>query len=143
MTQNTRVTRRKPYVRSMRGRWWARNNHFKLYMLREGTSVFLGLYATVLLFGILALDQGEAGYVRWLAALASPLFILFHALVFVAACYHTCTWFAVSPKTMPPLRFRGKAVTSGQIIVGQYVVLAITSLVIVISVGSGATSTSP
>lgn len=141
MTHNTRVTRRKPYVRTMHGRWWTRNNSFKRYMLREGTSVFLGLFAIVLLLGILALGQGEAAYDRWLAALASPLSIFFHTLVFVAACYHTFTWFAVSPKTMPPLRIKGKPVTSRQIVAAQYVVLAITTLIVLISVTSGSTGT--
>ena len=143
MTHSTRVTRRKPYVRPMNGRWWERNNVFKRYMLREATSVFLGLFAIVLLSGVLALGQGEAAYNGWLAILASPLSILFHVLVFAAACFHTCTWFAVSPKTMPPLRFKGKSITSGQIIAGQYMVLVIISLVIVISVISGTASTAP
>ena len=30
------MSRRKPYVRPMRG-WWKRNPYFRRYMLREGT----------------------------------------------------------------------------------------------------------
>ena len=36
------MSRRRPYVRSMRG-WWRRNPVFVRYMLREGTSVLLAL----------------------------------------------------------------------------------------------------
>ncbi len=125
------MNRRKPYVRSMNG-WWTRHGYFKRYMIREGTSVFLALFALEILFGLVALSRGEAAYDRWLAMLTNPWFVVFHILVFVAACYHTVTWFSVSPKTMPPMQVKGKSITPDQIIAGQYVVLAITTLVVIL-----------
>lgn len=127
------MTRRKPYVRSMNG-WWTRHGYFKRYMMREGTSVFLALFALEILFGLVALSRGEAAYDRWLAMLGNPLLIIFHLLVFAAACYHTYTWFSVSPKTMPPLQLKGKTITPDKIVAGQYVVLAITTLVVIVLV---------
>ncbi len=124
------MSRRKPYVRPMNGWWWTRNNYFKRYMIREGTSVFLALFALEILLALVALSRGQAAYDRWLVMLANPLFVVFHVLVFAAACYHTYTWFSVSPKTMPPLQFKGKPITPDKIIAGQYVVLAITTLVV-------------
>ena len=101
------MNRRKPYVRSMNG-WWTRHGYFKRYMMRE------------------------AAYDRWLSMLGNPFMIIFHMLVFAAACYHTYTWFSVSPKTMPPLQLKGKPITPDKIVAGQYVVLAITTVIVIL-----------
>lgn len=130
------MTRRKPYVRSMRG-WWLGNGHFMRYMLREATSVFLALYAVVLLAGLVALGLGEASYGRWLAAMTHPGFVVFHLCVLAAAGYHTVTWFAVSPKAMPPVRLGGAPVPARAIIGGQYAACAVISLVVLAAAWSG------
>ncbi len=132
------MTRRKPYVRSM-DRWWLRNSFFTRYMIREATSVFLGLYTIVLLIGLVALSLGEASYERWLATMAHPAFIGFHIVVLAAACYHTYTWFGVSPKAMPSVRIGNAPLTPALIIRGQYLALAIITLVVLVAVASGET----
>jgi fumarate reductase subunit C len=92
----------KTYVRPMTG-WWKHNPYFVRYMIREGSAVFITLYALILLVGLLCLSIGPAAYNAWLSAMTSPLLILFHLAAFVMVCYHSYTWFKVMPKTMPDL----------------------------------------
>jgi fumarate reductase subunit C len=91
---------RRPYVRPMAG-WWRRDPFFMRYMAREVTAVFVAAYGIVLLVGLVRLAQGEAAFAGWLAALRSPLSLAFHALLLAVFAYHTYSWFAIMPKTLP------------------------------------------
>jgi fumarate reductase subunit C len=100
---------RHPYVRPAGG-WWRGNAYLMRYLGREFTSIAVAAYAMVLLVGLVRLVQGEPAWAGWLEALRSPLSIVFHAVLLVAFIVHTWTWFAIMPKTMPPLHLRGKRV---------------------------------
>ena len=95
------------YVRPMQG-WWRKNPYFVRYMVREGSSVFLAIYAVILLVGLYRLAQGEAAYEAWRAALTSPVSLVFHWLALATVGYHAYTWWLVSPKTAPDLRIGGR-----------------------------------
>jgi fumarate reductase subunit C len=95
------------YVRSMDG-WWRRDPWFVRYMAREATSVFVVIYAMILLAGIIRLSQGEAAFAEWLEALANPWSVAFHALLFAVFAYHTWSWFRIMPKTMAPVVIGGR-----------------------------------
>jgi fumarate reductase subunit C len=110
---------RRPYVRSMDG-WWRRDPYFVRYMIREGSAVFLAAYALVLLWGLWALARGAAAYDAWRAALDHPLMVVFHLVALVLVSYHAYTWWKVSPKTMPALRFGGKEVPQSLISAGGW-----------------------
>ena len=97
------------YVRPMEG-WWRRNPYFVRYMIREASSVFLALYALILLVGLLRLSQGPAAWEAWRAALKSPGLILFHWLALLTVGYHAYTWWKVAPKTAPDIRVGGRPV---------------------------------
>ena len=97
----------KAYVRPMAG-WWRRNPYFVRYMIREGSSVFLAIYAVILLVGLYRLTQGEAAWDAWRAALASPVSLVFHWLALLVVSYHAYTWWKVAPKTAPDLRWRNR-----------------------------------
>ena len=92
------------YVRPMAG-WWRRNPYFVRYMIREGSSVFLAIYAVILLVGLFRLAQGPAAWDAWRAALASPVSLVFHWLALLTVGYHAYTWWKVAPKTAPDLRW--------------------------------------
>lgn len=122
---------RNTYRRPMAG-WYRRNPRFMAYVVREGTSVFLALYAVILLWGLTALSAGPESYARWLGFLASPVSVLLHLWILAAALYHTHTWFLVAPKATPPLRLGGKRVPDSLIVRGGYAACAVVSLVVFI-----------
>jgi len=77
-------------------------------MAREATAPFVAAYAIVLLVGIVALASGADAYEDWLEALASPGWIVAHAILVAIFAYHTYTWFQIMPKTMPPVVVGGR-----------------------------------
>lgn len=97
------------YTRPMQG-WWLKNPFFVRYMIREGSSVFLAIYAIILLVGLLRLSQGEAAYEAWRAALTHPFSILFHWLALLTVGYHAYTWWMVAPKTAPNIWIAGREI---------------------------------
>jgi fumarate reductase subunit C len=117
---------RRTYVRPMDG-WWRRDPLFMRYMAREATALFVVLYALILLVTVARLARGEASYDAWLATLRSPASIALHALLLVAFVYHTYTWFAIMPKTMPPVVIAGRRLASGLITAGGILVSLVLS----------------
>jgi len=103
------MARVKTFIRPMEG-WWRKNPFFVRYMIREGSSVFLAIYAVILLVGLLRLTQGEAAYDAWRVAVASPLSLLFHWLALLTVSYHAYTWWKVAPKTAPDIRIAGRPI---------------------------------
>lgn len=99
----------KTYIRPMDG-WWRKNPFFVRYMIREGSSVFLAIYALILLVGLLRLSQGPEAYEGWRTALTHPVSILFHWAALLTVGYHAYTWWMVSPKTAPNIRIAGREI---------------------------------
>ena len=97
---NNTESKRKPYVREMKKDWWLKNAFYTGYMIREGTSIFVSIYAVVLMWGLLRLVQGQEAFNGWLESLQSPVAILFHVIALAACLFHAKTWFALAPKAM-------------------------------------------
>jgi fumarate reductase subunit C len=125
------MSARNTYMRPMAG-WYRRNPRFMAYILREGTSIFVALYAIILLWGLTALSGGPQSFERWLAFLSSPLSVLLHLVILAAAVYHAYSWFQVAPKATPPLMLGTKSVPDSAIIGGGYAACVVVSLVILI-----------
>ncbi len=121
------------YTRPMDG-WWRRNPYFKRYMIREASAVFLGIYALILLVGLLRLSQGPAAWEGWRAALTAPGSIVFHWLALLTVSYHAYTWWKVSPKTAPDLRIGGRPVPELAIAAGGWLATLGASVLIYIIV---------
>lgn len=114
--------------------WYFRHPRYLRYMAREVTSLFVGAYCVLLVFGLQALAAGQTRYEAFLAALQSPASIVFHILALVAAVYHAATWFNATQKAMP-LQF-GEELVPGNLISGaHYVAWAVLSIVILILAG--------
>ena len=90
----------KPYIRPMPASWWLKRSSYLLFMLRELSSVFVGGYVVIFLMMLRNLAQGPAQYEAFMAALRSPLAILFHVVALAFALLHTITWFNLTPKAM-------------------------------------------
>lgn len=103
-----------PYKRPMHA-WWRRDPFFGRYMVREATAVAVGMYAIILMLSLVCLARGESAWEAWLAILQSPVCIVLHVIIFIALAIHAYTWFAIMPKTLPILRFRGRSVKASTI----------------------------
>ena len=127
------MARNKTYVRPMSG-WWRRNPYFVRYMIRETSSVFLAIYAVILLVGLLRLTQGESAWDAWRAALASPGSLVFHWLALLMVGYHAYTWWKVAPKTAPDLRVAGRPLPELVITAGGWIATLGTSALVYVIV---------
>ncbi len=127
------MSKRKPYLRRVPNTWWLKHTFYTGYMIREATSVFIGIYTAILLVGLIRLYQGAEAYNAWLAALQSPLSILFHVVALLLALYHTVTWFAVTPKAMH-VQIGTEKVPDSFIVIGHYGAAVVTSLIILLVV---------
>ena len=124
-------SKRKPYVRPVDKTWWTKSRFFMLYMLREGTSLFVSTYAVILLVGLLRLSQGPVAFAGWQAALTHPLSILFHLVVLIACLFHAKTWFALAPKAMRVMHGE-EPIPDRPIVLAQYIALGAVSVIVLL-----------
>jgi fumarate reductase subunit C len=89
--------------------WWLESGSYTSFVLRELTSVFVAIFAMVMLWELRALAQGPAAYAAFLARLRTPLFLVLNTLAFLFVLFHSITWFNLAPKAMA-VRLRGKRV---------------------------------
>ena len=94
------MSKRKPYVRPMANDWFMKKQFYKLYMLRESTAIFYGIYSLILLGGLASLVKSPEAFAAWQEGLTHPLAILFHVVALVATCYHSITWSTLTPKAV-------------------------------------------
>ncbi len=80
--------------------WWLHGLSYTLFVVRELTSVFVALFAAVLLWQVRALAHGPDTYARFVARLGTPPFLALHAVALVFLLYHSITWFNLAPKAM-------------------------------------------
>ena len=125
---------RRPYVRKVKRSWWLGQPRYVRYMIRELTSLFIGLYCAFLAIGLVRLAQGPAAWESFLAAASSPPVVSFQLVCLVFAAYHSITWFAVTPKAMP-LALKGEPVAEKFIVGAHYAAWAVVSLVVLIAAG--------
>jgi fumarate reductase subunit C len=98
-------------------------------MLQEVTSLFIGIYTIILLWGVKALSEGPEAYQGFLDALGNPVLITFNWITFVVMIYHSVSWFSVTPKAMP-VQIGEEFLPGGIIAAGHYVAWVVVSAVI-------------
>ena len=125
---------RRPYVRKLKRGWWLGQRRYVVYMVRELTSLFVGLYCALLVVGLFRLAQGRAAWDGFLAALSSPPGVLLQLACLAFAAYHSVTWFALTPKALP-LMLRGEPVPAKTIVGIHYGAWALVSLIVLIAAG--------
>ena len=114
--------------------WWKKNPFFVEYVIHESTALFVLAYAVTLLVGLIRLGQGEAAWNGYLAALQSPLALVFHLALLVAIAYHTYTWFKIMPITLPPIRVGGEKLSPCAIITGGLTAAVVAGLGLIVLV---------
>ena len=90
-----------PYHQPWPTRWYLRRRGYLWFVARELTAVFIGAYLLFLLVFLYSLGAGPDRFTSMLAVLAHPLARAAHAIVLVAAAWHSITWFNLTPKAMP------------------------------------------
>ena len=129
------ITRR-PFVREVpRTRWFLRHPRYLRYMAREVTCIFIAIYTTILVVGLVRLAQGREAYEAFLTALASPVSIVFHLLALAFAVYHSFTWFNLAPKALP-MHIGDKTVAPAAIAVAHYVAWVALSVIVLVIAGA-------
>jgi fumarate reductase subunit C len=126
---------RKPFERPIsKTSWFMTHSRYKHYMLHEISSVFVAIYTVIIIVGLFRLGQGADAWQGWLAAVTSPLGVVFHLAAFVFALIHTTSWFKAVPQAM---RIQlGENVVPGKLIIGaHYGALAVVSLFVLILAG--------
>lgn len=123
------------YVRPVsKTRWYLAKRSYTVHMLQELTSLFVGIFALILLWGIGSLAAGPAAYQAFLDSLTSPLMLLLMWVTTIVMFYHAVAWFSVTPKAMPIQR--GEEFVPGSIIAGaHYVVWILLSLLVLLLAG--------
>jgi fumarate reductase subunit C len=125
---------RRPYVRPVAG-WWRSNPYFLRYLAREATSVFVAAYAFVLLAGLVRLAEGQAAFEGWLAMLRTPVSIAFHVVLLAAFAFHTWSWFAIMPKTLPPVAIAGRRLPAA-LVTGLGIAAAVACWVVMVALAA-------
>jgi fumarate reductase subunit C len=125
---------RRPYVRKVERSWWLQHPRYVRYMIRELTSLFVGLYCALLVVGLIRLSQGQAAWDGFVAAFSSPPGVAFQLMCLIFATYHSVTWFALTPKAMP-LTMRGEPLPGIVIVGAHYAAWAAVSIVVLIGAG--------
>lgn len=100
-------TVRKPYVRHRSAWWWTKNPRYVLFQFREMSSVFVVLYAFLVLWQLWALRGGPDAYYDFLVMWYSRPMMFLNAVVFAFAILHSVTWFALTAK-VPLFRIKGR-----------------------------------
>ena len=90
----------KPYTPPMPRDWWNKNSAYRLFMLRELSSVFVALFVLELLCFVSQVGQGEAAMDRFITLLENPIYLIYHVVVLAFALLHSITWFNLTPKVM-------------------------------------------
>lgn len=92
---------RKPYTAKQPAGWYRQNRFFKLYMLRELTSVPVALAALNLFAGLACLSGSSDAWAAWINVQKHPLMLIFNLFAIAAAGFNSKTWFEAVPKAMP------------------------------------------
>lgn len=114
--------------------WWLRHPGYRSYMLRELSCIPIGAFAAMLIIALLRLGQGPEAWQAFRLALSSPLAIAWQLLALAFATYHSITWFALAPRTMP-LRIGVNQVPGLWIAAAHYLAWMVLSAIILLAAG--------
>lgn len=115
--------------------WWLRHPGYLRYMLRELSCIPIGAFAALLVLALLRLGQGPEAWQAFRDALASPLAIGWQVIALGFAVYHSITWFALAPRTMP-LRIGVNEVPGMWIAAAHYLLWLVLSVIILLAAGA-------
>ena len=108
-----------PYPRQQSKLWYLKRQPYRLFMLREFTSVFLAGYTVLLVILALKVHNGAKSFDDYIDTLRSPWLVAFNIVALLAALLHTATWFLAVPSALQ-VRIGEEKVPSRVLIGGAY-----------------------
>ena len=108
-----------------------RNGRYKIYMLRELTSILVGFYSFLTIYALAALSANSPDvWNGFIASQQSTAMVVFHALALLFFLfYQTFPWFKLAPKAMP-VQIGEKKLPGSYIIIAHYAAWAFASALI-------------
>ncbi len=91
-----------------------------LFIIRELTSIFVAIYAIILIIQIHAMAQGPDTWDALMISFSMPGSILLHVVILIFLLFHTFTWFKLAPKAMV-LKIGKKRIPGSLIIAGNFI----------------------
>jgi fumarate reductase subunit C len=122
-----------PYPRQHSKIWFAKRWPYRIFMLRELSSIFLAAYMVLLLVLVSKVHNGERSFTDFKNTLNSPGLLVFNSIAFLFALLHSVTWFQAVPKAMPVRRGENKV--PPQLLIGMNygVMLVLSAIVLIIA----------
>lgn len=109
--------------------WWLKRKNYFLFMVREFSAVFVGLFALISLVGVYRLGQGEDTYQLYLSALQTPSAQVLFVVILLFSLFHTLTWIHLTPMIMV-VRIGSKTVPPILVLMASYLAWIVTSLIL-------------
>ena len=120
------MTELRLYRRPVPTLWWTRKRSYFVFVMRELSSIFVAWFVAYLVLFVYAVGRGEAAYRSFLDWASSPGVTLLNVVALGFVLLHMVTWFNLTPQAMA-VRVAGRRVPAWQIVVQQYVGLAVVS----------------
>ena len=109
--------------------WWLGQWQYLKFILRELSSVAVGLAVVLTLLQLRALRGGPEAYTRFQHQLRSPATVSVSVVSLFFVLFHTITWFNLTPRAMS-VRVRGQRIPEWLIAAPNYAVwIAVSSAV--------------
>jgi fumarate reductase subunit C len=109
--------------------WWLEKPSYMVFILREGSCLFVAWSVLYLLLLLAAVLDGPADYQQFLTWSAAPAMLLLNIVSFAFLLFHAITFFQASPQAMI-VRIRHKRVPGRLVLGGHYVAWAAASLLV-------------
>jgi fumarate reductase subunit C len=126
---STQRTGHPVYVPPIPRFWWMRTAPFRRFVVRELTSLFVGLFAVVLLLFLLALSRGREAYEGFLDWLEQPGVVVLHVITLLAVLYHTLTSIQLASQ-IQDVRLGGRVLPRRMLMAGMAAGLVVISAVV-------------
>ena len=89
------------YHTPLRWNWFLARPGYLKFMVREVTAFFIVVELVFLLFFVRDLGTSQDAFAGVMAFCRNPIVMVMHAVILLAAVFHSVTWFNLTPKIMP------------------------------------------
>jgi fumarate reductase subunit C len=86
--------------RPMPASWWLKKRNYFVFMMRELSAVFIGLFAVATILQVRALRGGPEPYAQFMEAVRSPAAIAVATIALLFAILHSITFFMAAGRVL-------------------------------------------